>query len=67
MAKLAEEMLGCTSAVLDMRDSNSKDILLKHLASNHPVLVPYPFSSMSDCEWKIAKSKYYLAQQIWSY
>nr|XP_022333801.1 UPF0692 protein C19orf54 homolog [Crassostrea virginica] len=41
MAKLAEEMLGCTSAVLDMRDSNSKDILLKHLASNHPVLVPY--------------------------
>lgn len=43
LAKLAEETLNCTSEVLDMRDSESKGSLLRHLANSHPVLVPYPF------------------------
>lgn len=43
LAKLAEETLNCTSEVLDMRDSESKESLLRHLANSHPVLVPYPF------------------------
>lgn len=43
LAKLAEETLNCTSEVLDMRDSESKRSLLRHLANSHPVLVPYPF------------------------
>lgn len=41
LAKLAEETLNCTSEVLDMRDSESKGSLLRHLANSHPVLVPY--------------------------
>lgn len=43
LAKLAEVTLNCTSEVLDMRDSESKGSLLRHLANSHPVLVPYPF------------------------
>lgn len=41
LAKLAEVTLNCTSEVLDMRDSESKRSLLRHLANSHPVLVPY--------------------------
>lgn len=43
LAKLAEVTLNCTSEVLDMRDSESKGSLLRHLANSRPVLVPYPF------------------------